>query len=215
MGDEKRFSLGELADAAGMTARNVRAYQTRGLIPPPLRVGRRSEYTAAHLRTLRTIRRARADGASLALIGQYMTPDGTIDLTRAGEDWLPGPRPAGDRRRADLSGVIARVCGPGDPRVLAALEALVSTGVAARDGRRVVAGTDLVAAVTTLHRHGYPVDAALQVATRAAESGAALADRLGHLVGRSERAVVDHLARLATGVLREVLADRLGAAAHR
>ena len=103
MGDHTRFSLEELADAAGMTSRNVRAYQTRGLIPPPLRVGRRSEYTTRHLEALQAIQRARAAGASLTLIAQSLQPDGVIDLTRVTESWqLPAQRPAASRKEGTL-----------------------------------------------------------------------------------------------------------------
>jgi DNA-binding transcriptional MerR regulator len=63
-----RLTLAELAGTVGMTARNVRAYQTRGLLQPPLRVGRSSVYGAEHVRRLLQVQRARARGASLALL---------------------------------------------------------------------------------------------------------------------------------------------------
>ena len=245
MGDETRFSLADLARAAGMTTRNVRAYQTRGLIPPPLRVGRRSEYTTAHLERLRAIHRARAQGATLSLIADNLTRGDTIDLTRlaaATHEWLPGQRvpadgrgpragagaalpddadgaapgdarsdgaPAG-RGSADLSPVLERARVADDPAVLAIVEELIGAGVVVRQGRRIVAGPGLVAAVTALHRHGLAVEVCLSVALRAAEQAAHLAGRLGpDLADRSPEAL-GHVADLAAGVLRGVLLGGLG-----
>ena len=62
------LTLAQLAEAVGMTARNVRAYQTRGLLQPPRRAGRNSLYGDEHLRRLLQVKRARARGASLALL---------------------------------------------------------------------------------------------------------------------------------------------------
>ncbi len=214
MGDETRFSLAELAVAAGMTTRNVRAYQTRGLIPPPLRVGRRSQYTGTHLQRLRVIQRARAQGATLSLIAQHFSRGETVDLTSlpdpSGPGWLPGQRGAGADRvtGADLTPVLDR--DPlAAPTVQEIVEGLISAGVVARDGRRIVAGHELVATVTALHRHGLPVDVSLTVALRAAQSAADLAGRVGAALRSGERAVVDRVAELATGVLRGVLVDGL------
>ena len=62
------LTLAELADAVGMTARNVRAYQTRGLLQPPRRSGRSSVYGDEHVRRLMQVQQARARGASLTLL---------------------------------------------------------------------------------------------------------------------------------------------------
>jgi DNA-binding transcriptional MerR regulator len=62
------LTLAQLAEAVGMTARNVRAYQTRGLLQPPRRAGRNSLYGDEHVRRLLQVKQARARGASLALL---------------------------------------------------------------------------------------------------------------------------------------------------
>jgi len=86
--DPRRLTLDELADTCGMTARNIRAYQTRGLLPAPLRHGRRTVYDGRHVERLRAIHRARAEGASLALIATQLARTGTLaDPTLGG--WLP------------------------------------------------------------------------------------------------------------------------------
>ena len=43
------YRIDDLARAAGTTVRNVRAYQERGLLPPPRREGRVALYGDAHL----------------------------------------------------------------------------------------------------------------------------------------------------------------------
>jgi DNA-binding transcriptional MerR regulator len=49
------YRIDELARAAGMTVRNVRVYQERGLLPPPRKEGRVGLYDDAHLARLRLI----------------------------------------------------------------------------------------------------------------------------------------------------------------
>src|SRR3954462_3970496 len=73
------LTLAELARTVGMTARNVRAYQTRGLLQPPLRAGRSSVYGAEHVRRLQQVQRARARGASLALLQTLIAEGRDLD----------------------------------------------------------------------------------------------------------------------------------------
>jgi DNA-binding transcriptional MerR regulator len=49
------YRIDDLARAAGMTVRNVRAYQERGLLHPPARQGRAGVYDETHLARLRLI----------------------------------------------------------------------------------------------------------------------------------------------------------------
>jgi len=58
----------DLAKAAGTTTRQVRALQTRGLLPPPRLVGRTGYYDAEHLARLRAVLRLQGRGFSLAAI---------------------------------------------------------------------------------------------------------------------------------------------------
>jgi DNA-binding transcriptional MerR regulator len=70
------MTIEELSSRSGTTTRNIRAYQGRGLLPPPVsRPGRRSAfYTAEHLARLRLVNRLQERGFSLA---------GIADLLRA------------------------------------------------------------------------------------------------------------------------------------
>jgi DNA-binding transcriptional MerR regulator len=86
MGAQDSFTIDELAAAAGMTPRNVRAYRTKGLLFPPIRVGRTSQYRIAHLHRLRDIRQLREAGLPLKMIieaanrGEDLGPNGALWL---------------------------------------------------------------------------------------------------------------------------------------
>jgi DNA-binding transcriptional MerR regulator len=67
-----RFTVDELARAAGTTTRQVRALQTQGLLPHPDLVGRTGYYDAGHLDRLRAILRLQAEGFSLAALGTLL-----------------------------------------------------------------------------------------------------------------------------------------------
>jgi DNA-binding transcriptional MerR regulator len=67
-----RLTVDELARAAGTTTRQVRALQTRGLLPRPDLIGRTGYYGVDHLDRLRAIQRLQADGFSLAALATLM-----------------------------------------------------------------------------------------------------------------------------------------------
>jgi DNA-binding transcriptional MerR regulator len=66
------MTIDELARRAGTTSRNVRAYQERGLLPPPERDGRVGVYGEGHLARLRLIANLADKGFSLAAIGALL-----------------------------------------------------------------------------------------------------------------------------------------------
>ncbi|MFI7586280.1 MerR family transcriptional regulator [Spongisporangium articulatum] len=117
MGAEDSYSIDELARAAGMTTRNVRAYRTKGLLPPPVRSGRASQYRTAHLDRLRDIRELRDAGLPLKMIveaarrGEDLGPGGPLRLLAAGfgdqdgwpdDDAGPGPTVLDDPRAYEI-----------------------------------------------------------------------------------------------------------------
>lgn len=69
---EDGATLDELARLSGMTARNVRAHQERGLLPPPQVRGRVGYYGQDHLDRLRMIAELQAEGLSLAAVQRAM-----------------------------------------------------------------------------------------------------------------------------------------------
>ncbi|MDX6200776.1 MAG: hypothetical protein QOJ83_276 [Frankiales bacterium] len=81
-----RCTIGELSDRVGMTVRNIRAYQARGLLPPPVVDGRVGYYTRTHRDRLTMIRRLRAEGFNLVAISALLTgavPVATLAATAA------------------------------------------------------------------------------------------------------------------------------------
>jgi DNA-binding transcriptional MerR regulator len=66
------LSIGELADAAGLSRRAVRFYVQQKLLPTPLGRGRGRHYDATHLDRLRTIQELQQAGHSLDAIRQIV-----------------------------------------------------------------------------------------------------------------------------------------------
>lgn len=72
-----RYTIDELAHRSGVTTRNIRTYQTHGLLPPPMLVGRVGFYDDRHVARLDLIRRLQDRGYSRVAIR---------DLLRAWEE---------------------------------------------------------------------------------------------------------------------------------
>lgn len=66
------YRIDDLARAAGMTVRNVRAYQERGLLPAPTLRGRTGWYDDGHLARLRLIGRLLERGYTSAHIADFI-----------------------------------------------------------------------------------------------------------------------------------------------
>jgi DNA-binding transcriptional MerR regulator len=198
-----QLTLEDLSAATGMTARNVRAYQTKGLIPPPTRQGRRSVYNTGHLLRLQAIERARARGASLSLIASHLAEGHGLDEdTLVG--WAAEPSPPVPARssapRAAIDALLAAVESQPDPGTRATVGELIQAGIFQQVGRHIYAGRDLAVALTALHRHGLPLDAVLGVARCALAAALPLAEAVREAVGE-----LDEVARDATGHLGEVV----------
>ena len=66
------LTIDALAQRVGMTVRNVRAYQSRGLIPPPELRGRTGYYGEQHVARLELIRDLQAEGFNLEAIKRVL-----------------------------------------------------------------------------------------------------------------------------------------------
>lgn len=69
------LTIDELARTTGMTVRNVRSYQTRGLLPGPVRRGRAGYYDDEHVRRLQLIQELQAEGLPLRLVERLLAND--------------------------------------------------------------------------------------------------------------------------------------------
>lgn len=85
------MTIGQLADAAGLSRRAIRFYVQRGLLARPTGRGRASAYGAEHLERLRRIRQLQDAGHSLEAVRSIL--DGR-------EPPASPARPAGRRARA-------------------------------------------------------------------------------------------------------------------
>src|SRR6266536_4904572 len=70
--DTEELTIDELARRTGMTARNIRAHQSRGLLPPPEVRGRTGYYDEEHVARLELIKELQADGFNLGSIARLL-----------------------------------------------------------------------------------------------------------------------------------------------
>ena len=70
------MTIEQLAAETGMSVRNIRAHQSRGLLPPPAVRGRTGYYGDEHVARLRLIQEMQADGFNLAAIQNLLARPG-------------------------------------------------------------------------------------------------------------------------------------------
>jgi DNA-binding transcriptional MerR regulator len=83
-----KMTIGELARRTGMTIRNIRAHQTRGLLPPPEVHGRTGYYNEDHVARIELTREMQAEGLNLEAIRRVLESTGgssqeIVDFARA------------------------------------------------------------------------------------------------------------------------------------
>lgn len=182
--DAREYSVDELARAAGSSVRNVRAYQDRGLLPPPERRGRIGVYFDSHLKRLRLISQLLERGYSSANIKELLEAweqgrdlDHVLGLDQAiiGEWNLETPGSIGfDELQAIFGDEL-------NDRVIDKAQAL---GLLLFDGERMkIPSPRLFQAGLELYRSGIPLEALL--------------DQLGEL-----RSDTEHL---AAGIVRLIV----------
>jgi len=71
-GSGAELTIDELARETGMTARNIRAHQSRGLLPPPEVRARTGYYTADHVARIRLIQDMQSQGFNLKAIERLL-----------------------------------------------------------------------------------------------------------------------------------------------
>jgi DNA-binding transcriptional MerR regulator len=199
------YTADELAAAAGITTRNVRAYRQRGLLDAPRMRGRKGFYGPEHLAQLRTVRALLARGLTLS--------DIRVALQAS-------------NREEEVALLLVEPATPGDPTRLGALmdstietlatqrpealDRLVTLGVLVRgvDGRYLV-DAGLLARANELLAAGTRVrilsDVAEAVADGAQDVGAELLEIALAAGSRNALGFVD----FATWAFREALRARL------
>lgn len=103
MDGARTFSIGSLAEAAGVSRRTVRFYVQGGVLEPPVGLGRGAHYTEAHLARLMQIKSWQEQGVPLEAIRARLQ-DRTLPARGAGRR---------EQRRADAAASPALNVTPG------------------------------------------------------------------------------------------------------
>jgi DNA-binding transcriptional MerR regulator len=158
--EAKQYRVDDLARAAGTTVRNVRAYQERGLLHAPHRVGRIAVFDDSHLARLKLITSMLDRGYTSANIAEMLTAwengDDLADIL--GLQRLVRPWAADEPATMSLREV--RELAGGE----AALERLVADNlVDVRSNDAVVQRPRLLRALAEARGYGVPMDRMLSV----------------------------------------------------
>ncbi len=163
---EGSMTIDELARRTGMTVRNIRAHQSRGLVPPPEVRGRTGYYGSQHLERIELIKELQADGFNLEAIRRLLEGAGgssreVLDFSRT----LRAPFEDEEPEVVDADEMTERWGGQLDPSLIPRAERL---GIMRRlgDGRVEILSPRLQRAGIELASLGVPPEAALEVAAR-------------------------------------------------
>jgi DNA-binding transcriptional MerR regulator len=164
--DDERLTVEQLAQATGMTVRNIRNHQSRGLLPPPDVVARTGYYGPAHVERLNLIREMQAEGFNLEAIKRLLAggDDRLVRFRRA----VTAPFEA-EAPEIITAEELAERFGPFDERNLAKaerLEILVPLG----EGRFEVPSPTLLHSAEEAVERGIALGAALEAVARVRSS---------------------------------------------
>lgn len=159
---EQRLTIDELAQSTGLTVRNVRSYQSRGLIPPPEVQGRIGYYGAQHLTQLALIREMQAQGFNLAAIAHLLEEargagEEVLGFTRA----LMAPFETEAPEIVEQADLLGRLGGEVDAKLIAKAEKLGLVIPIGENSFEVPSPT-LLGAGERLVGLGVPLEAALE-----------------------------------------------------
>jgi DNA-binding transcriptional MerR regulator len=179
----REFRIDDLAREAGVSVRNVRVYQDRGLLPPPRREGRSGFYNESHLARLNLINRMLDRGYTFATISELLTAaqygmrvEEVLDVDRLAPE-RPDIASGEQLTSAKLSGLF------GDEEFDANLAKALRSGLLKRDGQAYrVANPRLLEATELLLDAGVPLSNILDNAGVVRKDLRDVADRFVKLV---------------------------------
>src|SRR5215210_750529 len=168
-------TIDELARETGMTVRNIRAHQSRGLLPPPEVRARTGYYGPEHVARLRLIQELQGNGYNLAAIKDLVnrtsgSSQEALEFARA----LLAPFEE-ERPEVIDAAELAERFRDADPKLRTRAEKL-GIVVPLGEGRFEIPSPTLLRAGETLMELGIPLDKALDVI----ESVARHADSVSH-----------------------------------
>jgi DNA-binding transcriptional MerR regulator len=163
---DAQLTIDELAQRTGMTVRNIRAHQSRGLLPPPEVRGRTGYYGPDHVARIELIRDLQADGFNLEAIRRLIESSGgssteVLRFTQA----VRAPFEDEEPEIVELPELAARFGDPGRPELLAKairLGLIRDLG----DGRYEQRSPRLAKAASELTDLGISPERSLEVASR-------------------------------------------------
>jgi DNA-binding transcriptional MerR regulator len=175
------LTIDELAQRAGMTVRNVRAHQTRGLLPPPQLRGRTGYYGAEHLARLRLIKDMQTAGFNLNAIKKLLdaAPHGSGEEILQFERALMAPWGTEEPQILDPRELF-ELAGQPPPEVV---ERAIGLGVVdpLPDGRYEVKMPSVLQASRELESLGVPFDRRLDVVEALLHHAEGIADEFVQL----------------------------------
>lgn len=174
--DERGLTIDELAQRTGVTVRNIRAHQSRGLLPPPVVRARTGYYGLDHVARLELIREMQGEGFNLKAIGRLLEHTGgagpeVLGFTRSVLSPFGGEEPEYVTREE----LTARFGDLEQPKLLARAERL-GLVVDLGDDRYEVPSPALLAAGEEVVRLGVPLSHALAVVEQLLRSSKTIAD---------------------------------------
>lgn len=186
---DNEYTIDELAREAATTVRNVRAYQDRGLLPPPVRRGRTGWYSSSHLARLRLIGSLLSRGYTLGNIAEL------LDALERGHDLrqivgleraISSPWSDEQARHFTLPELLRMFGVVFNPRTLAKV---IELGLLEPDGLRYRAPRPKVLiAGAELSKAGMPLDDLLKIIEGLRANVQRVADEMVQLVAR----LLDH-----------------------
>lgn len=155
------YRIDELARLAGTTTRNIRVYRDRGLLHPPLRVGRIALFNDTHLTRLRLITSMLDRGYNIAHVHEMLSAweqGKDIGDVLGLEDAIAGNWATEKPERMPL--VDAKRLVDDD----AAFDRLVGNGVIKLDTQQaIILRPKLIEAFNEVRRYGVPIDTLIDV----------------------------------------------------
>ncbi|WP_460852429.1 MerR family transcriptional regulator [Nocardioides montaniterrae] len=201
MAESGVVSLTELATRLDLSVRTIRFYQSRGLIPPPIRRGRSGYYDDGHIARLELIQELQRHGLTLGAIERFVaniphdaSPD-EIALART----MAAPPQSDDPvelTKAELDARSGRALSPED---LATLNAL---GVVRRRGSAYLVFEAQLSSGLRLLDLGFPREVALASAAIYQEHGEQMAKELWDVINDQLAPRYDDAAHLREIMLR-------------
>ncbi len=172
--ETRELTVEQLAYESGMSVRNIRNHQSRGLLPPPEVRARTGYYGQRHVDRLRLIQQMQADGFKLSAIKRLVGAQGAdadhfVGLRRL----LTAPDEGETPEVLTLEELVERF-GPVDPKLLARvekMELLIDLG----DGRYEAPSPDLLRAADVALSSGVPLEVALEVIAKVRRNSQSIA----------------------------------------